>query len=93
MELVPNAGTNNTILSSFWTLDGSYLRVKNIQLGYALPERFTGKVKVSKARFYASIDNVRTFSNYRKGWDPELIGNADFYPIMSVYTLGLNVNF
>ena len=93
MELIPNAGTNNTILSSFWTLDGSYLRVKNIQLGYALPERFTGKVKVSKARFYASIDNVRTFSNYRKGWDPELIGNADFYPIMSVYTLGLNVNF
>ncbi|WP_460894494.1 SusC/RagA family TonB-linked outer membrane protein [Rufibacter soli] len=93
LENVPDAGTNNTILSSFWTLDGSYLRIKNVQLGYKLPTLLTEKVKIANARFYLSGENMHTFSNYRKGWDPELIGNADFYPIMAVYTLGLNVTF
>ncbi|MGV3539349.1 MAG: SusC/RagA family TonB-linked outer membrane protein, partial [Rufibacter sp.] len=93
LETVPNAGTPNTILSSFWTLDGSYVRVKNIQLGYKLPSQFTEKVKIAGARFYVSGENLHTFSDYRQGWDPELIGNANFYPIMAVYTLGLNVTF
>lgn len=92
-ENVPNAGTNNTILSSFWTLNGAYMRIKNVQLGYKLPSSVTEKVKIANARFYLSGENLHTFSNYRKGWDPEIDGDANFYPIMAVYTLGLNVTF
>ncbi|MGV3503428.1 MAG: SusC/RagA family TonB-linked outer membrane protein [Adhaeribacter sp.] len=92
-ELVPNAGTNNTILSSFWTLSGAYMRVKNVQLGYKLPASLLEKVKISNARFYVSGENLHTFSSFRKGWDPETEGDADFYPILATYTLGFNVTF
>jgi hypothetical protein len=93
LEHIPNSGTNNTILSSFWTLNGSYIRIKNVQLGYNVPEQVLQKVKLSSARLYVSGENLHTFSNYRKGWDPEINGSGYFYPIMAIYTLGLNITF
>lgn len=93
VEQVPNTGTPNTLLSSFWTLNGSYLRIKNVQLGYNIPNNVLKNIKISNARIYLSGDNLHTFSNYTKGWDPELNNNGAFYPITSVYTLGLNVTF
>lgn len=93
LEHVPGGGTPNTVLSSYWTLNGSYLRIKNIQLGYTLPKEFLQKIKISKARFYLSGENLHTFSKYTKGWDPEVNGNGNFYPILSTYTMGLNIIF
>jgi hypothetical protein len=93
MELISNTGTNNTLTSSYWTLNGSYLRLKNIQLGYTVPSVLTRRIKVSTVRLYANAENLKTFSNYRKGWDPEINTGGSYYPILSNYTFGLNINF
>lgn len=93
LETVPNTGVPNTLLSSYWTLNGSYVRIKNVQLGYSIPKQVLQKLKISKAGLYISGDNLHTFSNYIKGWDPEINGNADYYPILATYTLGLNITF
>ena len=51
--------------------DGSYLRLKNIQLGYTLPENITKKVFVSKFRVYVAAENLATWTKYH-GYDPEI---------------------
>lgn len=93
VETIPNTGVPNTLLSSFWTLDGSYLRIKNVQVGYTLPAALSQRLRLERARFYVSGDNLHTFSHYREGWDPELNGGASFYPILTTYSFGLNVSF
>ncbi len=93
VEQVPNTGVPNTILSSFWTLNGSYFRIRNVQFGYNVPKKALQHIKISNARLYVSGDNLYTFSNYIQGWDPEINSNGAFYPITSVYTIGLNVTF
>ncbi|GEO06469.1 SusC/RagA family TonB-linked outer membrane protein [Adhaeribacter aerolatus] len=106
LELVSNSGTPNTLLSSFWVLNGSYLRGKNVQLGYTIPKTITEKVKIGSIRLYFSGENLFTISNYRQGWDPEngtdsdagndansIISNGSYYPILRNYTLGVNVRF
>lgn len=82
--------------------DGSYLRLKNITLGYTLPAALTGKVGISSARVYVSGQNVLTFTNY-SGLDPELTGTAsntltqgiEFYsmPQPRVFMGGFNLSF
>ncbi len=93
IEQISNQGTANSIVSSFWTINGAYLRIKNVQLGYTLPKTVLQRINVSKIRFYVSGENLHTFSNYRKGWDPEVNTGANFYPIITNYTFGLNVTF
>lgn len=93
LEQITNSGTPNTVNSSFWTLDGSYLRIKNVQLGYAIPKSFLDRVKISNVRLYLSGENLHTFSKYRKGWDPEVNTFGSFYPILSNYTFGVNATF
>ena len=70
LEVMSNAGSNNTLGSDFWILDASYLKVRNIQLGYTLPKHITQKFGSSNLRFYISLDNPFSISGYRKGWDP-----------------------
>jgi len=53
--------------------DGSYLRVKNLQIGYSLSAEAAGKIYLKNLRIYASADNLLTFTNY-SGLDPELFG-------------------
>lgn len=94
LEVMSNAGSNNTLTSDFWVIDASYLKVRNIQLGYTLPNRLCQKFGSSGLRFYVSLDNPLTFKGYRKGWDPEnTSNNAQYYPTMSTYTLGLTLKF
>jgi TonB-linked SusC/RagA family outer membrane protein len=93
MEQISNSGTANSVVSSFWTINGAYLRIKNVQVGYTLPKLVSDKVNVSKVRIYVSGENLHTYSNYRKGWDPEVNTGSAFYPIIANYTLGLNVTF
>ena len=94
LEVMSNAGSNNTLTSDYWVIDASFVKVRNIQLGYTLPESLTQKFGSSGLRVYVSLDNPFTFSGYRKGWDPEnTSNNAQYYPTMSTYTLGLSLKF
>jgi hypothetical protein len=89
-----NAGSNNTLTSDYWVIDASFVKVRNIQFGYTLPATLTKKFGSSGLRVYLSLDNPFTFSSYRKGWDPENTNNnAQYYPTLSTYTLGLSLKF
>ncbi|MCK0158252.1 TonB-dependent receptor [Cellulophaga sp. F20128] len=79
--------------SSFLIQDASFLRLKNIQLGYSLPQRFLEKIKIDKLRFYVNATNPITITDYR-GLDPEKnpFGNRGSYSNVQVYSLGLNLS-
>lgn len=85
-------GVNNQ-QSDFWVRNASYLRVKNIQLGYTLPKSLTKSFYISSLRFYVSAENAITFNHYPTGWDPEINSDGSFYPILANYTFGLNLKF
>lgn len=88
--------SNNQQHSSFWIKDASYIRLKNIQVGYTIPRSFSSKIGISKLRFYASVDNVFTISKFWKYFDveaPIISGYGSFYPIMRTPTLGVNLTF
>lgn len=93
MEVITNQGTNNTLTSSFWVLNGAYLRLKSIQLGYTVPAAATKRLQIERVRLYASAENLHTWSHYRKGWDPEINTGGSYYPILANYTFSLNVTF
>lgn len=85
---------NNEQNSSFWLKDASYLRVKNLQIGYNLPAAFNRKVGVSNVKIYLSGRNLFTADNFWDGHDVETpVGTGHDYPLVKVYTLGLNVKF
>lgn len=94
LEIMSNAGSNNTLLSDFWVLNASFVKIRNIQLGYTLPQSLTNRFGASSLRFYVTLDNPFTFKSYREGWDPENTNNSgSYYPVMSTYTLGLTLKF
>ena len=94
LEIMSNAGSNNTLLSDFWILNASFVKVRNIQFGYKLPKNIISKVGISSMRAYISLDNPFSFDSYRKGWDPENTNNrGSYYPVMSSYTFGLTLAF
>ena len=85
--------------SSFYVEDGSYLRLKNLQLGYTLPSRTTSAMKLSKVRFYISAQNLFTLTRF-KGIEPEIAGDIlSFgftgwdYPVQKTFLVGVNLNF
>lgn len=83
--------TNTNAHSDFWLFNGGYFRVKNITLGYTLPDSITPKAVVQGIRFYASVNDLPAISNYPKGYDPEWSNYNEF--IMTSYVLGVNVTF
>ncbi|WP_461103504.1 SusC/RagA family TonB-linked outer membrane protein [Spirosoma koreense] len=85
----------NVATSDRLVIDASYVRLKNIQLAYALPTALASKVRMSRARVYVSATNVFTISKLNE-WnlDPEVgSGRAVYYPQTALYTLGLNLQF
>ena len=82
---------NNYATSSFWMFNGAYLRLKNITLGYTLPEKWTTKAKMNRVRVYVSANDLFCLSRYPKGWDPEMGTSA--YPITTSVLMGLSVKF
>ena len=94
LEVTSNAGSSNTLTSDFWLLNASFVKVRNIQLGYTLPKTVLKPVGISALRLYLSLDNPISFDKYRKGWDPENTNtDGSYYPTLSTYTLGLTLNF
>jgi hypothetical protein len=89
-------------MSDRYVEDGSYLRIQNISLGYRLPKSIVEKVKVTNARVYVSVQNLKTFTNY-SGYDPEIgafnnsikLMNVDagHYPNPRTFTVGANLEF
>jgi len=93
MEQLTNAGSPNTLPSDFWIRDASYLRLRNVQIGYALPKSITARWKVDGLRLHANAENPFTWHSYRKGWDPEINSSGSYYPIMRNFSIGFNFNF
>ncbi len=96
---IPNptkiGSTDNALPSSRFVEDASYLRLKNLQLGYTLPEELTKKVSINKVRFYISGSNLLTFTKYT-GYDPEVGSDGRDYgnfPQARTLLVGLNMNF
>jgi len=82
---------NNVTNTSFWLQDMSYVRLKNIQIGYSLPKRWLHKLGVENVRFFATGENLATFTKYQ-GLDPEAQGNANSaYPVNKSFSIGINV--
>ena len=79
--------------NSYWLYNMSYLRMKNIMLGYNIPTKILSKISMSNLRFYASAENLFTITQY-PGLDPEKKNSSrDLYPINRSFSLGINVSF
>jgi hypothetical protein len=87
-------------VSDAYILDGDFLKVQNIQIGYTFPRKWLIPLRIESARAYLSLDNILTISPYKYG-DPE-VGNMDprqtgfdggRYPFPRIYTMGLNFVF
>lgn len=90
-----NVGSN-TRVSTKYLQDASYLRIKNITLGYNLPQEWTKQVYISNARIFFSVENPFTVSDLPKGYDPE--GNSSnsiswSYPYYRTFSFGANITF
>jgi TonB-linked SusC/RagA family outer membrane protein len=93
LELISNQGTANTLTSSYWMLNGAYLRLKTVQVGYSFPKELLRRAGIEGLRLSLSAENLHTWSKYRSGWDPEVNTGGAYYPILANYTVGLNLNF
>lgn len=91
---------NNNVLSDYFVEDGSYLRLRNLQLGYSLPSSLISKVGATRLRVYVAANNLLTLTRY-KGFDPDISTDSPvasgidygFYPQARVFMAGLNLNF
>ncbi len=94
-RLLPaGSGGNNYVTSTHWIRSASFFRIKNVNLGFRLPEKWLTKIKISAAKIYISGSNLVTFTKSWDGFDPEInSANAQFYPLMRTFTAGVNINF
>ena len=99
VPILKQGDSKNWVVSDLYIQDGSYLRLKNLTLGYTLPRNLTQKIGISRLRVYAMAENLFTWTKYW-GFDPE-IGTSgtslgvDYgvYPQARTYTIGVNLNF
>ena len=91
-RLVMNqSNQQNTQASTQWLYDGSYLRLKNLALGYTLPQNIASKIFTKQVRLYFSAENLLTITSF-PGLDPEMGGNTN-YPVFRQITFGTNITF
>jgi len=90
---------NNYLISSYYIEDGSFFRIRNIQLGYNFNPELLSSIRVKSLRLYVNAQNALTFKR-NTGYTPEIGGSATSfgvdngsYPIPAIYTVGVNVNF
>lgn len=89
-RLLHYSDSRNTQNSNLWVQNKSYLKIKNIQLGYTFPKSWLSKIDIERVRIYGSLENFFTFTDY-KGLDPEV--EKTHYPTMKQAVIGLNVSF
>ncbi|PMC24633.1 SusC/RagA family TonB-linked outer membrane protein [Hoylesella buccalis] len=86
--------SHNLMFSNYWLEDASYLRLKNVQLGYTFPNKWVSKLGMNHVRAYFSADNLLTFTKYFGSYDPEVRETSgSIYPQVKTYVFGLSVNF
>lgn len=85
------SGNNNYAMSDFWLFNGAYFRLKNVTLGYNIPEKLTQRIGIQDCRIYSSISDFLSVNNYPKGWDPE--NSSTGYPITASFVFGVSVKF
>ncbi len=99
-EPILNTGrSNNYQNSSYWIEDGSFFRIRNLQLGYRFKPEVLQHARIKSLRVYLNAQNLATFS-HNTGYTPEIGGSATSfgvdngtYPVPAIYTVGLNLNF
>ena len=85
---------HNRLFSDYWKEDASYLRLKNIQIGYRFPARMVAPLGINSLRVYASADNLFTKTDYFGAYDPEVrTTSGDVYPQVKTYVFGLSITF
>lgn len=94
-----SGNADNWMVSDLFVCDGSYLRLKNITLGYTLPKSLTSRFSIQRLRFYVQAENLITWTKYW-GFDPEISSGATslgvdrgVYPQARTFTVGLNLSF
>ncbi len=105
--IIDDGDVQNNRASSYFVEDGSYFRLRNLNLGYSLPNQLVDKLGLSNIRIYMSAQNLFTITNY-SGSDPEIGQNSDIngnssvttrgvdagaYPVSKTFTLGFNLKF
>lgn len=83
--------SNNYALSNYWLINGGYFRLKNITIGYNLPNNLLEKVHIKSLRLYTTINDLWSIHNFPKGWDPEMTSLG--YPITTTFLFGASVKF
>ena len=91
-RLTISSSSRNYMTSSFWAQNASYLKLRNLQIGYTLPQNILTNTGLSKLRLYCSIDNLFTITGF-DGLDPEMITTKTYYPLTRNYSFGVNVSF
>jgi hypothetical protein len=97
--LDPNRAINTSAYSSYFIEDGSFFRIRNLQLGYTFNQSLLRKISLKSLRVYGNVQNLKTWSK-SSGYTPEIGGNAiksgvdtGTYPMPAVYTFGVNLTF
>lgn len=90
-RLKNNSDNQNDIASDFWLYDASYIKLKNIQVGYTFPKNWINKIWMNNARVYVSAENLLMITDY-PGVDPE-VGSGFVYPSMRQITFGVDLTF
>jgi TonB-linked SusC/RagA family outer membrane protein len=94
-RLTTDANTDNTAPSSYYVQDGSFLRLKNVQLSYTLRAKWIKRSAISNLQIYANAQNLLTGTKFN-GLDPETATPTNYqveYPIVKIITFGLNATF
>ncbi len=89
-----SASSSRSVQSDFWLQDTSYLRLKNLQLGYTLPKGWLNSVGVENIRIYYSVENLLTFDKMKINIYPESTSQRlSSYPLLRTHAFGVNVTF
>ena len=90
----PHGNSLNAATSSRFIEDGAYLRLKDLTIGYTLPQKYSKKAYIERIRVYFTASNLLTFTKYT-GYDPEVGGGIDYgnYPQSRTFMFGLNCDF
>ena len=81
----------NMAMSDYWLFNGRYIRMKNLTVGYTLPQALTRRAHIESVRVYVAGNDLFSISNFPKGWDPEV--GATGYPICREFLIGASVKF
>jgi TonB-linked SusC/RagA family outer membrane protein len=92
-----NMNDPNLQVSDYWVRDASFLRIKNVQLGYTFSKNLIEQIGLQNLRIFFSGQNLFNFNSFYQGWDPEneiSTGDApSFYPINRICSFGINIEF